>query len=103
VVHRYHSLYPLEDLSKDRTSRVFGFPSVCYKAVNITDGKAYVLRKIDNARVNPDQAVQAIDTWKVIQHPGIIPPKEIFASQAFNNTNCSFFSNDADLTVFPFV
>jgi PAB-dependent poly(A)-specific ribonuclease subunit 3 len=89
MVHRYHSLYPLEDITKDRMSRVFGVLTFCYKAVNINDGKSYVLRKVDNLRMNADYAMQATEVWKAIQHPGVIGLKEIFVSPAFNNVNCT--------------
>ena len=72
TIHRYHSLYPLEDITKDKAvSRVFGMPSFCYKVISMTDGKTYVLRKVDTPRVQQHEyGMQAIELWKSIQHPG---------------------------------
>lgn len=93
TVHRYHSLYPLEDITKDKSiSRVFGMPSFCYKAVSMTDGKSYVLRKVDNPRgQHHEYGMQAAEIWKTIQHPGVVSLKEVFVSSAFNNINSLFF------------
>eukprot|EP01122_Echinamoeba_exundans_P014171 TRINITY_DN6365_c0_g1_i1.p1 TRINITY_DN6365_c0_g1~~TRINITY_DN6365_c0_g1_i1.p1 ORF type:complete len:670 (+),score=153.29 TRINITY_DN6365_c0_g1_i1:180-2189(+) len=93
TIHRYHSLYPLEDITKDKAiSRVFGMPSFCYKAISMTDGKSYVLRKVDAPRSQQyDYGMQAVELWKSIQHPGVVGLKEVFVSPAFNNINSLFF------------
>lgn len=92
-IHRYHSLYPLEDITKDKAvSRVFGMPSFCYKAISMTDGKSYVLRKVDTPRGQQHEyGMQAAELWKSIQHPGVVGLKEVFTSSAFNNINSLFF------------
>lgn len=84
VVHRYHSLYPLEDMTKDRVSQVYGVPTFVYKA---TDGVAFfALRRVDQVRVN-EVTNPAIEGWKSIIHPHIVSLREVFTSSAFNNTN----------------
>jgi PAB-dependent poly(A)-specific ribonuclease subunit 3 len=89
VVHRYHSLYPLEDMTKDKISKVYGVPSFVYKA---TDGVAFfAIRRIDQVRVN-ELTNPAIEAWKSIIHPHIVSLREVFVSNAFNNTNSLYVS-----------
>lgn len=84
VVHRYHSLYPLEDAAKDKISRVYNVPTVVYKA---TDGVAFfAIRRIDNVRVN-ELTNPAVEAWRSMIHPHIVSLREVFVSNAFNNTN----------------
>lgn len=84
IVHRYHSLYPLEDLAKEKVSRVYNVPTFVYKA---TDGVAFfALRRIDGVRVN-ELTNPAVEAWRSIIHPHIVSLREVFVSSAFNNTN----------------
>lgn len=84
IVHRYHSLYPLEDAAKEKVSRVYNVPSSMYKA---TDGVAFfALRRIDGVRVN-ELTNPAVEAWRSIIHPHIVSLREVFVSNAFNNTN----------------
>lgn len=84
IVHRYHSLYPLEDSAKEKVSRVYNVPTSVYKA---TDGVAFfALRRIDGVRVN-ELTNPAVEAWRSIIHPHIVSLREVFVSNAFNNTN----------------
>ncbi len=50
-VHSYHSLCPLEPSHRpDKTSKSFGIHSTVYKAVSKTDGKSYILRRLEGER-----------------------------------------------------
>jgi hypothetical protein len=53
MVHQYHSLFPLEDLSlaREQPSQAFGMTTMLMKAVSSRDGQAYTLRRIDNRQV----------------------------------------------------
>ena len=42
----YHSLYPLES-SKEAPSKAFGCKTTSYRAINSTDGKPYLLRRVE--------------------------------------------------------
>lgn len=50
-VHNYHSLCPLEDLSKARMSKAFGVQSTVYKAISSVDGMPYILRRLEGMRL----------------------------------------------------
>jgi PAB-dependent poly(A)-specific ribonuclease subunit 3 len=87
LVHRYHSLYPLEDTSKDKVSQIYGVPTFVYKA---TDGVAFfALRRFDGVRVN-ELSNPAVEAWKSIIHPHVVSLREVFVSSAFNNTSSLF-------------
>jgi len=74
----------MEDTSKEKVSRVYGVPTFVYKA---TDGVAFfALRRIDGVRVN-ELTNPAVEAWKSIIHPHIVSLREVFFSNAFNNTN----------------
>ncbi|KAJ3220008.1 PAB-dependent poly(A)-specific ribonuclease subunit 3 [Dinochytrium kinnereticum] len=45
-IHTYQNLKHIESANQ-RSSRIFGFPSWVFKAVNSIDGKPYVLRRIE--------------------------------------------------------
>mmetsp|Transcript_19403 Transcript_19403/g.21577 ORF Transcript_19403/g.21577 Transcript_19403/m.21577 type:complete len:606 (+) Transcript_19403:95-1912(+) len=95
VVHRYHSLYPLE-VNRDFPSKVFGSPSSVYKCISQADGLPYVIRKVSNYRpTNPSSYPQSIvSLWKSMRHPNIVTLRDVFMSSAFDNINCLFFSYD---------
>jgi PAB-dependent poly(A)-specific ribonuclease subunit 3 len=89
LVHRYHSLYPLEDATKDKVSQVYGVPTFVYKA---TDGVAFfAIRRFDGVRVN-ELTNPAVEAWKSIIHPHVVSLREVFVSNAFNNTNSLYVS-----------
>ncbi|KAJ3105021.1 PAB-dependent poly(A)-specific ribonuclease subunit 3 [Phlyctochytrium planicorne] len=45
-IHSYHNLKSLEQ-QHQRSTRIFGYPTWVFKAVNNVDGKPYVLRRIE--------------------------------------------------------
>jgi PAB-dependent poly(A)-specific ribonuclease subunit 3 len=47
-VHTYHSLCPIEAQSAlGRMSKVYGHPTSTYKAISTTDGRTYMLRRVE--------------------------------------------------------
>eukprot|EP00027_Filamoeba_sp_ATCC50430_P018522 CAMPEP_0168565566 /NCGR_PEP_ID=MMETSP0413-20121227/13917_1 /TAXON_ID=136452 /ORGANISM="Filamoeba nolandi, Strain NC-AS-23-1" /LENGTH=657 /DNA_ID=CAMNT_0008597453 /DNA_START=148 /DNA_END=2121 /DNA_ORIENTATION=- len=91
-VHRYHSLFPLDDPQRPLTSAVFGFPTTIYKAISSADGLPYVIRKIEGFRLSNEQPLRMGERWKNIHHPGIVQLHEIFVSKDFGNTNSLYFA-----------
>lgn len=87
----YHSLYPLENISKNNSnSAVFGIPTMCYKA---TDGRRfYCLRKVNTSSFPSEHANQAIKTWKSMEHPNVVSLYEIFTTKEFLGANNLIFS-----------
>ncbi|THH07581.1 hypothetical protein EW145_g3287 [Phellinidium pouzarii] len=85
-VQGYHSLVPLEIASPDK--KKFGsWNSTVYKAIKISDGRAYVLRRIENFRLMNEQAFGALDKWTKIRHPNIVSVREAFTSRAFGDNS----------------
>lgn len=85
-VPRYHSFYPLEDLSKERNSKVFVYPTTIYKATNYSDGNVYSIRKIDGFRLAGEIPLTIADLWKEIQHPNIVTLREMFFNKNFSSS-----------------
>jgi PAB-dependent poly(A)-specific ribonuclease subunit 3 len=90
-IHGYHTLFPLEELSKDNISKVFGIRTLVLKAIG-TDNQAYILRKVDTYRLINDYAMSTIEMWKQIQHPNVVDLKEVFLSSAFDNIQSLYFA-----------
>lgn len=47
-VDAYHSLVPL-DMTNQKSTQIFGYPSWIYKAFSSGDGKTYALRRVEGA------------------------------------------------------
>lgn len=60
-------------------------------------------RKIDGIRLH-ESAVQCIEAWKQLSHSNIVPLREMFASNAFDNVNSKYLlttlHNMVELTLF---
>jgi PAB-dependent poly(A)-specific ribonuclease subunit 3 len=84
VVHRYHSLYPLDDPSR---GSVFGYSTSVYKCISSLDGLPYVIRKIEGFRLSNEQALRMGDVWKQVKHPNIVSLTEVFISKDFGDVN----------------
>ncbi|KAJ7484104.1 hypothetical protein B0H11DRAFT_2020177 [Mycena galericulata] len=62
--------YPLENIGGPTERRKFGnWNSTVYRAINSLDGGTYVLRRIENFRLNHQAAFSAIETWASISAP----------------------------------
>ncbi|KAI8813107.1 hypothetical protein BJ742DRAFT_521287 [Cladochytrium replicatum] len=89
-LHVYHSFYPLEDLSRERSARVFGFTTAVYKATSVVDGKPYVLRRIEGFRLVNEAAMSGIEQWRKIRHANIVNVREAFTTKAFADNSLVF-------------
>ncbi|KAJ7452191.1 hypothetical protein B0H11DRAFT_2074729 [Mycena galericulata] len=84
----YHSLIPLENIGGPTERRKFGnWNSTVYRAINSLDGGTYVLRRIENFRLNHQAAFSAIETWASIRHPGVVAVHEAFTTHAFGDSS----------------
>ncbi|KAI5118625.1 hypothetical protein M0805_006993 [Coniferiporia weirii] len=85
-VQGYHSLVPLEIASSEK--KKFGnWTSMVYKAIKISDGRAYTLRRIENFRLMNEQAFSVIEKWIKIRNPHIVSVREAFTSRAFGDNS----------------
>eukprot|EP00698_Gefionella_okellyi_P016929 TRINITY_DN4895_c0_g1_i1.p1 TRINITY_DN4895_c0_g1~~TRINITY_DN4895_c0_g1_i1.p1 ORF type:complete len:584 (-),score=119.54 TRINITY_DN4895_c0_g1_i1:1172-2668(-) len=102
VVH-YHSLYPRDVQSRQKTTRAIGVSTTAYKCISaryeslilwlcvfccrfsehyISDGRPYLLRRVDGVRAASEQAVSTVTTaWSRVRHPNIVQLKEIFVKK----------------------
>ncbi|CAO3699148.1 unnamed protein product [Rhizopus microsporus] len=85
-VHVYHSLYPLEE----KAGKFFGHPSWLYKAICRTNGKPYVMVRIEGFRLVNEHAMAMVKEWKKIKHANIISIKEAFTTRAFGDSSLIF-------------
>eukprot|EP00041_Stephanoeca_diplocostata_P026128 m.697729 g.697729 ORF g.697729 m.697729 type:complete len:463 (-) comp22897_c0_seq46:2367-3755(-) len=88
-VDNYHSLYPLEAMNAD-SGKVFGFPSVLYKAVHAGEGMPYAMRRMVNYRLSDAGAMSCVEQWKKVQHPNVISVKEVFSTKDFHDSSAVF-------------
>ncbi len=52
-----------------------------FKCQNLRDGLPYVLRRVESSsRTNIDLALQVAESWKQVQHSGVISLREVFRS-----------------------
>lgn len=67
-------------------SRVFGYRCHVYKAQCTLDGKYYVLRRLENFRLNHEAAIGLVERWRRIRHPSIVSVREAFTTRAFGDS-----------------
>jgi PAB-dependent poly(A)-specific ribonuclease subunit 3 len=89
LLHRYHSLVPLEDALEEEAapSRALGLRSAVVKAVSMDDGAAVALRRLDGAALPPSPAavgaaVEAVARWAPLAgHPHVCALRDAFAAE----------------------
>jgi PAB-dependent poly(A)-specific ribonuclease subunit 3 len=90
VVHKYHTLVPLDNPTRAPNTNIFGYVTSVYKAISSVDGLPYAIRKIENFRLSNEQALRMADRWKQIQSPNIVGLAEVFISKDFGEVNGMF-------------
>ncbi|ESO93814.1 hypothetical protein LOTGIDRAFT_209346 [Lottia gigantea] len=91
-VDNYHNLFPLEPPPANplQKSNIFGYPTSCFKAVNVKDGMTYCLRRIHGFRLVNTKCMPLIDMWKKMYHPNIVQLKEVFTTKAYGDNSIVF-------------
>ncbi|XJO76819.1 hypothetical protein BDV3_007295 [Batrachochytrium dendrobatidis] len=84
-VDTYHTLFPLDE--SNAPSKIFGYPTSVYKAIRSTDGKPYVLRRIEGFRMLNEAAMMCIDNWQRVRHANIVSVIEAFTTKAFGDSS----------------
>ncbi|KAI0162252.1 hypothetical protein GGR57DRAFT_317207 [Xylariaceae sp. FL1272] len=93
---QYHSLVPLvahEESSTGKhrsTQSIFGLPTWAWKATSRKDGNVYFLRRIEGFRLTNEDAIKAVQSWKKINHPGIVTVVEAFTTREFSEPSLIF-------------
>ncbi|KAI8819981.1 kinase-like domain-containing protein [Fimicolochytrium jonesii] len=88
-IHHYHSFYPL-DVHRERSVKVFGYPTWVYKAFSSNDGKPYVLRRVEGFRLTNEAAMSSAESWRRIRHSNIVSVREAFTTKAFGDHSLVF-------------
>ncbi|KAM6493381.1 hypothetical protein JOM56_011515 [Amanita muscaria] len=84
----YHTLVPLENITSPPERRKFlNWFSVVYRAIRVSDGLPYTLRRVENFRLTQQSAFAAIESWSKIRHPGIVSVQEAFTTRSFNDNS----------------
>ncbi|XP_074596840.1 poly(A) specific ribonuclease subunit PAN3 [Brevipalpus obovatus] len=92
MVDNYRELVPLEN-SMVSTSTSFGYVSSVYRAVNISTGEIFCLRRIHGFQAtmnNYRSLCNAIDSWKKIEHSNMVSLRQIFTTKAFGDNSLIF-------------
>jgi PAB-dependent poly(A)-specific ribonuclease subunit 3 len=90
-VNKFHSLCPLE--KSVEMSKLFGFPSMVYKAVSGVDGSMYALRRLEGYKLIHESSMSVLDSWTRLSHTNIVQVREAFTTKAFNDDSLMFVSD----------
>lgn len=88
-LHFYHSLVPL-DIHAERSERVFGYPSVVYKAFSKQDGLTYALRRLEGFKLVNEASIALVERWRKLVCANVVSVKEAFTSKAFSDDSIIF-------------
>lgn len=73
---------------------VTGWPDSVYKCVSLSDGYAYVIRKVEGFRFSNEEtyqnALKVASSWKQFYHPNVVSFREMFISKDFGDANCNW-------------
>lgn len=75
------------DTNAQKTPSVYGYPSWVYKAVSSKDGYTYALRRLEGFRLNDENAIRTIQTWKRISNGGVVTVHDAFTTRAFGDSS----------------
>nr|KAJ3419497.1 PAB-dependent poly(A)-specific ribonuclease subunit 3 [Polyrhizophydium stewartii] len=84
-VDAYHTLFPLDE--SRAPSKIFGYPTSVYKAVRSTDGRTYVLRRIEGFRLTNEASMSCIEVWRRVRHAGCVSVVGAFTTKAFGDSS----------------
>ncbi|GAA5903226.1 PAN-complex poly(A)-binding subunit PAN3 [Sporobolomyces salmoneus] len=67
-----------------------GYKSTVYKAWKETEGRCYVLRRVEGFRLPHEQAIACVEKWTRVRHPGLVGVREAFTTRAFSDQSIIF-------------
>ncbi|TIB79504.1 hypothetical protein E3Q22_00137 [Wallemia mellicola] len=85
-LHVYRELYPLDDGTGPALG-LAGLTTYAYRATSERDGSRFCLRRVEGFRLTSQEPLSAIDRWKRLKHPNIVPIAEAFSTRAFNDSS----------------
>ncbi|KAF8473436.1 hypothetical protein BDZ91DRAFT_770578 [Kalaharituber pfeilii] len=88
-VDAYHSLVPL-DLSNQKSTQIFGYPSWIYKAFSSGDGKAYALRRVEGFRLRDPKDIMVVQRWKKVCNANMVTLYNAFTTTRFQDSSIIF-------------
>ncbi|KAA8900334.1 hypothetical protein FN846DRAFT_909312 [Sphaerosporella brunnea] len=88
-VNEYHSLVPL-DMSNQKNTQVFGYPSWVYKAFSSEDPNIYALRRIENFRLVNESDIRVIQRWKKVTSANVVTIHNAWTTTKFGDSSIVF-------------
>ena len=85
-VEHFHSLVAL-NVKDSKTPSTFGYPSTVYKATSKRDGHTYALRRIAGFRLNSEDQIRTINTWKRLTNSSLVTVHDAFTGRWFGDSS----------------
>ncbi|KAL7274863.1 PAB-dependent poly(A)-specific ribonuclease subunit 3 [Rhizina undulata] len=89
TVNEYHSLVPL-DMSNQKNTQIFGYPSWVYKAFSTEDGNTYALRRVEGFRLTNEADIRIIQRWKKVISANIVTIHNAWTTTKFGDSSIVF-------------
>lgn len=86
LVGVYYSLVPLDN-SLNKSDITYGYSSSLYKAFSNTDGRAYVLRRIESVKISKDKSLSTINRWIRFDNSNVAKVIDAFTSRSFGDNS----------------
>jgi len=99
-IHVYHSLLPLEDITRMRPSTALQISTKVFKGVSSTDGYPYALWRLNETQVAPtretfQEAKEVIKKWSVVaNYPHIVGLRDAFLSNEYGGQPALYMAYD---------
>ncbi|KAF8425868.1 hypothetical protein EV426DRAFT_34063 [Tirmania nivea] len=88
-VDAYHSLVPL-DMTNQKSTQTFGYPSWIYKAFSSGDGKTYALRRVEGFRLRDPKDIMVVQRWKKVSNANMVNLYDAFTTTRFQDSSIIF-------------
>ncbi|GJN93868.1 hypothetical protein Rhopal_006927-T1 [Rhodotorula paludigena] len=67
-----------------------GYRGWVYKAWKESEGRCYMLRRIEGFRLQHEAAISAVEKWTRVRHPGLVGVREAFTTRSFGDHSIVF-------------
>lgn len=74
-------------MDNSKTPATFGYPSSVYKATSKHDGHTYALRRIAGFRLNSEDQIRTINTWKRVNNSSLVTVHDAFTGRWFGDSS----------------
>lgn len=88
-INEYHSLVPL-DMTNQKSTQSFGYPSWVYKAFSTEDANTYALRRVEGFRLSNENDIRIIQRWKKVTCANIVTIHNAWTTTKFGDSSIVF-------------